>query len=54
MAQINTTVGAIKGNTEKILTAINEGKLGEWTLSPSPSLLSVAIRFWPYPLLAYT
>jgi predicted amidohydrolase len=38
-AQINTTIGDFKGNTEKILTAIDEGK---------------AIRFWPYPLLAYT
>jgi len=25
-AQINTTVGDFKGNTEKILTAIDEGK----------------------------
>jgi NAD+ synthase (glutamine-hydrolysing) len=54
MAQINTTVGDFKGNTKKILAAIDEGKARGVDIITFPELASVAIRFWPYPLLAYT
>ncbi len=47
MAQINTTVGDFKGNTEKILKAIAEGSALGVTSSHFPSLPSAATRRRP-------